>query len=77
MAIRGICFLYLNKNTLVSKEDIKKHVWQGECVGVNSILQLIYQIRLVIQGKGYRIVTVRNRGYILEVKGSIAKVAQN
>ena len=50
--------------SILSVEEIKEFVWPRSVVGHSSVPQLIHHVRKLLP-KGFDIVCIRNRGYLL------------
>ncbi|MBW8184077.1 winged helix-turn-helix domain-containing protein [Shewanella nanhaiensis] len=63
--VRCLCILVENFEKPVSKDEISKFVWSGRMIGQNSVPVLINELRKILQGSKFKIVTLRGLGYIL------------
>ncbi|TFH89432.1 winged helix-turn-helix domain-containing protein [Vibrio ouci] len=76
-AIRALCYLCQNKDTLVSKSDIEEFVWQGGIVGMSSLPVLIHEVRNLLKATDFEVVTIRNKGFIFYNAKQKVKTVQN
>ncbi len=63
--VRAICILHRHLNKPVEKKLIAQFVWGGRTVGSNSLPVLVNDLRKVLKGSRYRIVTLRGVGYMM------------
>ncbi|MBY5920706.1 transcriptional regulator [Ferrimonas balearica] len=63
--VRALCMFIRNLGEPVAKEQLAKFVWAGRMVGNNSLPVLINDLRKVLKGCRYRIVTLRGVGYMM------------
>lgn len=59
-----LCYLYLNKGQVVSKQILKSVGWAGKAVTSASVLVAIYEIRRILDC--HCIQTVSNEGYVMD-----------
>ncbi|TFH89439.1 CadC family transcriptional regulator [Vibrio ouci] len=63
-AVRALCYLCQNMDTLVSKSDLEDFIWQGGGVSMSSLPVLIHEVRSLLKATSFEVVTIRNRGFV-------------
>ncbi|TFH89701.1 CadC family transcriptional regulator [Vibrio ouci] len=63
-AIRGLCYLSQSVDVLVTKADLEQFIWQGGIVGMSSLPVLMHEVRYLLNGTDFELVTIRNKGFV-------------
>ncbi|WP_421204631.1 winged helix-turn-helix domain-containing protein [Aeromonas enteropelogenes] len=66
-----LCLMFTHFNSVLTKEQITKHVWGHINVSSASVPVLIFELRDMIQDSGFEVINSRGRGYALIYKRDV------